>query len=313
MVRRAGVSAATRRTAQDGNMRKREQWHGYLLIAPAFMAIFALLVYPLGRAIYMSFHKIILTQPKLGQPFIGLQNYMDVVNAPFFLNAIDKTFVWLFFNLVLQMLLGTLIALLLNESFRGRGLVRGLMLIPWVTPSVVAMLTWRWMYDAEFGIINQFLKDVGLIEKGIAWLGNVNTAMPAVILESVWKGTPFVMLMILAALQAVPRELHEAAKVDGANPFQAFFGITMPLIMPTFIVASTLTVIYTFNNFNAIWLMTEGGPLRATETLPILVYTLGFRNFNLGQSSAVGVLTLLILLGFVVVFGRRYIKSQIDW
>ncbi|NPV56928.1 MAG: sugar ABC transporter permease [Anaerolineae bacterium] len=293
-------------------MRKRERLTGYLLITPAFLAIFAVLVYPLGRAIDMSFHKIILTQPNLGQPFIGLENYIQVIKDPIFLNAIENTFVWLFFNLVFQMLFGTLIALLLNESFRGRGLVRGLMLIPWVTPSVVAMLTWRWMYDAEFGIINQFLKSIGVIDKGIAWLGNVDTAMPAVILESVWKGTPFVMLMILAALQAVPRELYDVAKVDGANAVQSFFNVTMPLIMPTFIIAATLTVIYTFNNFNAIWLMTEGGPLRATETLPILVYTLGFRNFDLGRSSAVGVLTLLILLVFVALFGQRYIRSQVD-
>jgi multiple sugar transport system permease protein len=120
------------------------------------------------------------------------------------------------------------------------------------------------------------------------------------------------MLMILAALQAVPRELYDVAKVDGANAVQSFFNVTMPLIMPTFIIAATLTVIYTFNNFNAIWLMTEGGPLRATETLPILVYTLGFRNFDLGRSSAVGVLTLLILLVFVALFGQRYIRSQVD-
>lgn len=294
-------------------MKKRDNIIGALLVTPAFLAIFAVLVYPLGRAIWMSFHKIILTKPKLGQPFIGIENYVDIVTGPLFLNALEKTFIWLFFNLIAQMVIGTLIALLLNESFRGRGIARGLMLIPWIMPSVVAMLTWRWMYDAEFGIINQLLKSIGLLEKGIAFLGNVETAMPAVLIESIWKGTPFVMLMILAALQTVPRELYDAAKVDGANPFQAFFNVTMPLIMPTFIIASTLTVIYTFNNFNAIWLMTEGGPLRATETLPILVYTLGFRNFDLGQASAVGVLTLLILFGFVIIFGRRYLQSQVEW
>ncbi len=294
-------------------MRKQDKWIGALLISPAFIAIFAVLVYPLFRAIWMSFHKIILTKPKLGQPFIGLENYIEVINSPIFINGMQKTFTWLFFNLILQMILGTLIALLLNESFHGRGLARSLLLIPWVVPSVVAMLTWRWMYDAEFGLINQFLKDIGIIEKGIAFLGNTETAMPAVILSSVWKGTPFVMLMILAALQTVPRELYDSAKVDGANSFQSFLHITFPLILPTFIIAATLTVIYTFNNFNAIWLMTEGGPLRATETLPILVYTLAFRNFNLGQASAVGVLTLLILFGFVLLFGRRYLQSQVDW
>lgn len=294
-------------------MKKHDRLFGALLVSPAFLAIFAVLVYPLFRAIWMSFHKIILIKPKLGQPFIGLDNYVAVINSPIFINAIQKTFVWLFFNLVLQMILGTLIALLLNESFRGRGLARSLLLIPWIVPSIVAMLTWRWMYDAEFGLVNQFLKNIGIIDQGVAFLGNVNTAMPAVILSSVWKGTPFVMLMILAALQTVPYELYDAARVDGANSFQTFSRVTFPLILPTFLIAATLTVIYTFNNFNAIWLMTEGGPLRATETLPILVYTLGFRNFDLGEASAIGVLTLLILFGFVLLFGRRYIRSQVDW
>ncbi|NMC78913.1 MAG: sugar ABC transporter permease [Chloroflexi bacterium] len=292
---------------------RRDHLIGYLLIIPALLAIFAVIIYPMITAFDMSLHKIILTQPKLGRPFIGLENYREVMTGPVFMNAVKNTVVWTGVNLVVQMVLGTLIALLLSESFPGRAMARGAMLIPWVTPSVVAVLSWRWMYDAQFGIINDILVKLGIIEKGIAWLGNTNTAMAAVLLESIWKGTPFVMIMILAALQAVPKELYDAAWVDGADRLKTFFNITLPLIMPTLTIAATLTTIYTFNNFNAIWLMTEGGPLRATETLTILVYTRGFRDFNLGQASAIGVITLLILLVFVVLFGRRYIRSEIEW
>jgi ABC-type sugar transport system permease subunit len=291
---------------------KRDSLIGYLLILPTFIVLVGVIVYPLLTAIDMSFHTIILTKPQLGRPLVGLENYSTVIAASTFSNAIQKTIIWTGINLVVQLVLGTAIALLLHEQFFGRSFARGLMLIPWVTPSVVAVLSWTWMYDGSFGIINDILVRLGIIERGVAWLGNTGTAMPAVIVESVWKGTPFVMVMILAALQTVPQELLDAAKVDGAGAWRRFANITLPLIMPTMMIAATLTTIYTFNNFNAIWLMTEGGPLRATETLTILIYNTAFRAFDLGQASAIGVISLIILFGFVVIFGRRYIQSEID-
>jgi multiple sugar transport system permease protein len=285
---------------------------GYLLIAPAFFAIFAVLIYPLITAFDLSLHKVVLTDPAAGRPFAGLDNYLAVLAAPYFLNAIVNTLVWTLSNLAIQIVFGLALALLLNASFPGRGLARALLLLPWVIPSVVAMLSWRWMYDAEFGIINMLLMALHIIPAGVAWLGNVGTAMPAVILESIWKGTPFVMVMLLAALQAVPTEIYDAARVDGAGGWGVLRFVTLPLIMPTLTIAATLTTIFTFNNFNAIWLMTQGGPLRATETLTILVYDAGFRDFNLGRASAIGVITFLILLLFVVAFGRHYVKSQVE-
>jgi multiple sugar transport system permease protein len=291
---------------------QKKNWMGYFLIFPAFLVIFAVIIYPLISAIVLSFHKFILIRPDLGMPFIGLDNYSSAILNPVFLNAIKNTIIWVGINLAIQLVLGMLIALILNEEFFGRALARGGMLIPWITPSVVAVLVWRWMYDAQFGIFNAVLINLGLIEKGIAWLGNTNTAMLAVLIESIWKGTPFVMLMLLAALQVVPQELKDASKVDGAGSLATFWYVTLPLIMPTVIIAATLTIIYTFNNFNSIWLMTEGGPLRATETLTILVYTRGFRDFNFGEAAAIGVVTLLILLLFVFIFGRRYLRSEID-
>lgn len=290
----------------------KKNWTGYLLIAPAFLLLGAVIVYPVGRALWMSLHEIVLTNPGGGTPFIGIENYVEIVQKPYFWNSIENTVVWTMSNLVVQLILGTGVAVLLNQKFPMRALVRGVVLIPWITPSVVAALTWRWMYDAEFGIINAVLMRLGLLEQTIAWLGNTNTAMWAVIVESIWKGTPFVTVMILAVLQAVPDELYDAAKVDGADGIKRFRYVTLPLILPTIIIAATLTTIYTFNNFNAIWLLTGGGPLRATETLTILVYREAFQQFNLGTSTAAGMIVFFILFVAVVLFGRYYIKAQTE-
>ncbi len=283
-----------------------------VLIAPALLVLLGVIGYPLVRAFIMSLHLNILIRPQLGQPFVGFDNYLKVLQSPYFLNSLWQTFVWTSVNLAGQMLLGLLIALLLNMTFPGRAFARGVMLIPWVVPSVVAVLTWRWMYDGQFGIINSWLMQLGIIERGVAWLGNTNTAMGAVLIESIWKGTPFVLVMLLAGLQAIPAELIDSAKVDGANSWQRFRFVTIPFLKPTLVIAATLTTIFTFNNFNSIWLMTEGGPLRATETLTILTYKTAFQGFNMGEATAIGVITFVILFVFVAIFGRQYIKAQMD-
>ncbi|MEX2540849.1 MAG: sugar ABC transporter permease [Trueperaceae bacterium] len=301
---RVAVRPPRRRGPGAGNL------VGYLLIAPAFLTLLAVIGYPLVTAFLMSLRKIILIRPHLGQPFVGLENYRTVIEAPFFWNAVWQTGVWTGVNVAAQLALGLAIALLLNNNFPGRGLARGFMLIPWITPSVVAVLTWKWMYDAQFGVINQFLLEYGLLERTVAWLGNTETAMGAVIIESVWKGTPFVFVMLLAGLQGIPGELYDSSMVDGADSWRRLRFITLPLLKPTIVIAATLTTIYTFNNFPAIWLMTEGGPLRATETLTILVYKHAFQSFNFGEASAIGVITFLVLMLFVVLFGREYVRSQ---
>lgn len=307
-----GVARETATPVLRRTRRLTPSWPGLVLIGPALLVLLGVIGYPLVRAFYMSLHTIVLIRPQLGQPFVGLQNYFNVIQSPYFLNALWQTFVWTSVNLVAQLVLGLLIALVLNNSFPGRGLARGAMLIPWVVPSVVAVLTWRWMYDGQFGIINSWMVQLGIIDRGVAWLGNTGTAMGAVLIESIWKGTPFVLVMLLAGLQAVPTELLESAKVDGANAWQRFWHVTMPMLRPTVVIAATLTTIYSFNNFNSIWLMTEGGPLRSTETLTILTYKTAFQGFNLGEATAIGVITFVILFIFVAIFGRQYVKAQLD-
>ena len=290
---------------------KAKSWTGYLLIFPAILIIMFVFLYPIIEAFDMSLQDIILTRPQSESQYIGFTNYANLINNEYFWNSVRITGIWLIANLICQMIFGLLIALLLNNEYKGRSIFRGLMLIPWATPSVVAVLSWRWMFDAQFGIINAALVRIGIMESGIAWLGNVSTSLVAVTIESIWKGTPFVMVIILAGLQTIPEEIYEAAEVDGANYLNKLWYIILPMLVPSITIAITLTMIYTFNNFNSIWLITEGGPLRATETLTILVYSLGFRSFNLGEASALGIIILFMLIMLTVISGRHYFRSRL--
>ena len=287
-----------------------QNWTGYLLIAPATVIMLAVILYPLGLNIVMSFQKILMMKPHLGRPFTGLDNYADVLADPNFWRAAKNSLVWTVSTVVLQVLLGLTVATLLNKSIKGRGGIRGMMLIPWITPGVVAAITWKWMYDGQFGIINHILTSLHIIEKPIVWLGNMKTAMPAVIAEHAWKNFPFVAVMLLAAMQVISSDLYEAADIDGANAWQKFWHITLAGIRPTLYLTILLATIWGFNSFDTIWLMTEGGPSGATNTLTTYVYKATFQAFNLGKAAAVAVVMFLALLALVIVYARAVQKEE---
>jgi multiple sugar transport system permease protein len=208
-----------------------------------------------------------------------------------------------------QLLVALPIALLLNVDFRGRGFYRGALLIPWVMPSVVAAFTWVWMYDGSFGIINHILMQLHLIEKPIIWLGKKDTALLAVVIEHIWKGFPFPMVMLLASLQTIPKDIYEAADVDGASRWQKVMRITIPLIMPTLALCTVFLTIWTFNSFENIWLMTEGGPLNASETLTTYVYKVAFQSFDLGKAAS-SALIMLSMLSVVIAIYAIFISRR---
>jgi multiple sugar transport system permease protein len=284
--------------------RRRENLLGILLISPALIILFSVIIYPLLLNLKMSFQKILMMKPYLGTPFTGFSNYANVLQDPIFWRAAKNTLIWTLSSVGLQVSLGLIAAILLNMPIKGRGFFRGFMLIPWVTPGVVAALTWRWMYDAQFGIINHILLKIGLLAEPIVWLGNYRTALFAVIAEHAWKNFPFATVMILAALQTIPGELYEAADVDGATSWQSFIHITIPEILPTLSLTTLLTSIWTFNNFDTIWLMTEGGPSYASEVLTTHVYKAAFQAFNLGKAASISVIMFLMLFGLVVIYTR---------
>ncbi|HHU33548.1 MAG: carbohydrate ABC transporter permease [Zhaonellaceae bacterium] len=290
--------------------RRKENFLGFFLITPALIILFSVIIYPLLLNLIMSFQKILMMKPYLGTPFTGFDNYINTLEDPIFWRALRNTFIWTVSCVVLQISLGLGAALLLNAPIKGRGLFRGAMLIPWVTPGVVAALTWRWMYDGQFGIFNHILMKIGLIKQPIVWLGNYSTALPAVIAEYSWKMFPFATVMLLAALQTIPKELYEAAEVDGATGWQSFRHITLPEIMPTLSLTTLLTSIWTFNNFDSIWLLTEGGPSYASETLTTYVYKAAFQAFNLGKASSIAFIMFMLLFGLVLIYARALRRGK---
>jgi ABC-type sugar transport system permease subunit len=250
----------------------------------------------MGRGVQMSFQNITLFNlAKEHHDLVGLKNYLAVFVNPDFWKVVKNTAVWTIVNTGFQVALGLGTALLLNQKLRGQGLFRSIALIPWIIPSVVAVLTWRWMYDSGNGIFGYWLIKLGLAQEYVNWLGNIGSVLGSIIAESIWKGTPFVLIMFLSGLQAIPNEMYEAASMDGANNWQLLWRIIIPVLKRTIAVGTILTVVFTLNNFNAVWLMTQGGPLHASEILLTYAYKTAFQEFNLGQASAISVVMFLFL------------------
>lgn len=274
---------------------------GFWLAFPAILCMAVVIAYPVIKGVAMSFTNMNLLRGGDGS-FCGLANYRAMFKDPYFLLACRNTAIWTIANVAIQMALGIIAAVSLNGNAKGQGVYRTLIMIPWIVPSVVPALTWRWMFDWSNGIVNAALLKLGLIAAPVAWLGNTKTAMPAVVLASAWKGLPFVTMMLLAALQPIPKELYEAASIDGAGFWQTLTRITIPVIKRTIAVATVLTTIFTVNNFNAIWLMTQGGPLYRTEILFTYAYKIAFQKFNFGLAASISTVLFLLLSVFGAVY-----------
>ena len=284
----------------------RDNLIAYLFLAPALLAIILVLFYPILSLLVTSFY----SSPTLTHPsqFIGIKNYLSVLNDPIFPSAVKNTFIWTFGVTFGQVIVGIYFALLLHQRFPGRWLARVLVIIPWVLPGIVVAVTWRFMYSQDFGLINLVLRGVGLDSLAHAWLGDTQTAMIAVIIVGIWKGFGFYTLMFLAGMQTIPTELYEAARIDGANDRQQLVRITLPLLRPVMITATVLGLIWTSNYFDAIFVMTGGGPARSTETLPMFIYNTGFSFYRIEEAMAgsnVLLVIVLILLGFYLMVIRR--------
>ncbi|MBL0403749.1 sugar ABC transporter permease [Microvirga aerilata] len=241
-------------------------------------------------------------------PYVGFENFVWALTSESFYTALWNTFIWVFGSVSIEMVLGLGLALLLNKTFAVRGIARAVILAPYLVPTVVAVLTWRYMFHDIVGIINAGLIATGLIDKPLLWLNSESLAMTSVILVGVWKFFPFAVIALLGILQAIPQEQYEAAKIDGASSMQQFWRITLPYVMPVFLLTALLRTIWTFHKFEIIYLMTGGGPLDATTTLPILVYLKAFTDFEFGRAAAVAILTfgiLGILLGLYFMLIKR--------
>ena len=280
---------------------------GCFLVLPAGLLLILVMVYPLFTLARMSLYDI---EPlrHVGEYFIGLKNYLKILQDEELLHALLQTVIWTFGSVILQFILGITAALILNESFRTRSLARALLLIPWAMPSVAGALSWKWMYHAQYGLINYILMSLHLVSQNVNWLGDANLATLAAIITNAWRGFPFMMLMLLAGIQNISKELYEAAAVDGATFFTQVRYIVMPLLTPVIFIVTLLSGIWTFNNFTYIYILTGGGPAGKTEILVTYVYKNGFEYFHFGYAAALSVVLFIIVflmsLGYVRLSSR---------
>lgn len=295
------ISTSLKSPALGLKRRRRIDLLPYLLVLPLAVFLGAILLFPIGRGIFNSFFSIDFLAPEQGK-FVAFANYERMVEDPGFWHAVATTLIYTVLVVMLILLIATGVALLVNRPFKGRTLARGLITLPWAFPEVAAVLLWLWMFNQQYGILGQLAGALHLTNGAAPWLTDPNWAMFSLILMTVWKIFPFYMLVILTALQTIQQELYEAARIDGANPIQSFFHITLPGIMPVFSILTLLVTIFSLQRFTSIWLLTGGGPANATETLSIKVYNAAFRFHDLGYGSTIGVVGLVLSLSVAVLY-----------
>lgn len=280
-------------------MRQDRRLH-WLLLAPALLLMAVMLYYPMFGTVYESFHETSFLNPN--PKFVGLALYQRVLGDGVFTEVLVNSVVWTLGVVLLQNILGFLTALLLNQSLPMQGVLRAIVLLPFILPGVVAAILWRFMYDPQLGLINSLLIQMGAIDNSVAWLADSNTAMASVIIAAVWKGFPFSMLIYLAALQNVDQSQIEAATIDGAGPFRRLIDVVLPAIRDVIVVNIVLTLILTFNYFDIIWVLTKGGPQSATHIFPTKIFETGFGQFRFGEAATYGVFSILVLAVLVALY-----------
>jgi multiple sugar transport system permease protein len=283
--------------------RRRELLTGYLYLVPVAICLGGTILFPILKAMHMSLYNHVLIRPR-DYGFIGLGNYLRLLHDETFWLTLWNSFVWVFGSVSLQFVGGFAAALLLHQSFRGRAFVRTVTLLPWIVPGVVVALVWQWLYQPNYGVINDLLLRLGWLHERVAWLSDPDLAMPAVIATNVWRGVPFFAIMLLAGLQAIPDELYEAARVDGATVLQRFAYLTLPLLRPIIVVATATRVIWTFNYADLIFVMTGGGPANATQITSTYTLQMAYTNLDFGYAATLSVVLLLIMLGFTILYLR---------
>jgi multiple sugar transport system permease protein len=294
----------TRRRASG--MQQQERILGYVLLVPMFLLIGGLLLYPALWAIYLSFTDKVVGQT---ERFVGLANYVYILNWPDFGRTIFNT-VWLaVLGVAFKAVVGMSMALALNENFPGRNIARGILFLPWIVPSFVAAFIWRWLFDDLSGLFNWALLNLGLVKLPINFLGDPMLAIVAVLIVITWKGFPFFGISYLAGLQAISPELYEAASIDGASMWQRFTQITMPSLRHVIIVTCMLSLIWTANTFDLVYIMTGGGPSNATQVFTLFTFQLGIQNGRLGEAAAVPMLAMPIFAGLIIIL-TRYLERE---
>jgi multiple sugar transport system permease protein len=286
----------------------RRNWSAYAFLSVPLLLFMVFTVFALVFAFYLTFHEWNIIEPE--KPFVGLRNYQDMIADESFRRSIVNTFYFTAVSVPVTMAIGLLIALLLNLPLRARGLLRTLYFLPVVTPFVVVAIIWKWLYNGDFGLFNYYLIKLHLIQQPLLFLADQDLAMPAVILMSIWSGVGFSMVIYLAALQAIPEELYEAARVDGASAVSRLLYITVPLLRPTTVFLLVIGIIGSFQVFTQIFIMTQGGPVERTTTMVYFIYEAAFKFYEFGYASTLAFGLLAILLVFTIIQLQLYRRGD---
>ncbi len=280
-----------------------KHWADYLYVLPALLVMLVVIGYPLIYTVWLSFHA---TPPRTGEwVFNGVANYQQILSDPRFWRITANTIYWTIGSTLFAFILGFGAALALHNPFRGRGVVRALLLIPWVISAVAAAYVWRWILHSDYGLVSGTLMSWGIIDRPLVLLDNKSRVMPTLIMVNVWKEFPFVMVMLTAGLQTVPEGLLRAAKIDGASAWNQFWHVTIPHLRGVILITTLLLFVINLNSFTLVWLMTGGGPANASQLWITEIYNIAFRSLQYGPASAFSVILFIIMLAL----GYFYVKA----
>lgn len=281
---------------------KHESRDAWIMMAPAIIMLLIIAVYPVLRTFWLSLHEMVLTDPGSGYPFIGLENYIEIFKDERALASILFTLKFTVATVVLELLIGFAAALVMNKAFRGRGLVRAAILIPWAIPTSVSAMMWKFIYNDQYGLFNDILYKLGIIDNYQAWLSTADGSFMALVITDVWKTAPYMALLILAGLQIIPEELYEAAKIDGANIFQRFRYVTIPNVKGTVLVALLFRTLDAFRVYDLVSVMTGGA--NQTESVSLYAYNNLMKFLDFGYGSAMAVLVFVIVFIISLIYMR---------
>jgi len=302
------AAVRARKTSAQERQHWDRKWIPYVLLAPAIITIVVVILSPLVTTIFYSFSNIDLIRDRT--TFIGFDNYVELFTSRLFWKAVEINLKFAAIVVVVPTLMGLFFAVLLVEDFVGRGLGRTLLILPWALPWIVIGLLWNWVVHSQFGALNGLLYSLGLIDKYIPFMADENWALVFTAMASAWRQTSFSAILLLAALQTIPEDLYDAAKVDGAGMRARFRFITIAWIRPTLTIVLLYNIVLGFLQFDAVWIMTQGGPGDATMLISVLLYRYTFINFDLGMGAAVSNVLGLITMGVGLIFVRLTYRSQ---
>jgi multiple sugar transport system permease protein len=286
----------------------RKNWSAYAFLLPGLIHFLIFTLFAVSFAFYISFHEWNIIRPD--KPYVGLDNYLRLFDDPRFIRSVINTFTFMI-GVPLYLISGLAVALLLNTKVRGQALFRTMFYLPVITPLVVSAIIWKWVYQGNYGLLNYYLLELGIIKERIFWLADPNLALPALIIMGIWGATGNSMVIYLAGLQSIPEEMYDAAKVDGASAWQRLLYITIPLLRPTTFFLLITGIIEAFQLFTQVFIMTNGGPLNRTETIAYYLYINAFRELDMGYASAMAFALFALIFGFTLI-QWKYARGDVE-